>query len=182
MERFRARACQLHFLLVRHCLASACLPLSTDVHCRPAVERFTARVFKLPTSAFFPRHVALLSGLRALLAPHALRPHGHALAATAMAHLVERWPARGQARICPPKFTHHRMRDGSQNPGRPRLSVNLGPRIVQGGVLDFFRSLRLTKHQRLVDVRCARTRMRRRWLSEHTGRGDGPRRARCKHL
>ena len=119
--------------------------LSTDVHCRPAVERFTARVFKLPSAAFFPRHVALLSGLRALLAPDALRPHGHALAATATAHLVERWPARGQARTCLSKFTHHRMRDGNQNPGCRRLSVNLGHRIIQGVVLEPFQILRLTK-------------------------------------
>lgn len=111
-------ACLSAPLPARPPLPRVCVPsLSTDVHCRPAVERFTARVFKLPTAAFFPRHFALLSGLRALLAPNALRPHGHALAATATAHLVERWPARGQARIYLFQFTHHRLRDGNQNPG-----------------------------------------------------------------
>ncbi len=65
---------------------------------RPAVERFTGRVFQLPAGAFFPRHAALLGGLRGLLAPGALRPHAHELAARARVHLAARWPERGQAR------------------------------------------------------------------------------------
>ena len=62
------------------------------------MERFTGRVFQLPAPAFFPRHAALLAGLRGLLAPGELRPHACALHQAACRHLTERWPARGEVR------------------------------------------------------------------------------------
>ena len=71
----------------------------TAATCRPAVERFTGRVFQLPAMTFFPRHAALLAGLRGLLAPAELRPHAGALHQAACRHLAERWPVRGEVRM-----------------------------------------------------------------------------------
>ena len=37
--------------------------------CRLAVERFTQRVFGLPSEDFFPQHMAMLDAVRGLLTP-----------------------------------------------------------------------------------------------------------------
>ena len=80
------------------------------------MERFTGRVFQLPTQAFFPRHAALLAGLRGLLAPGELRPHASALHQAARRHLTERWPARGEVRVW---VGLEGCCAGMQSPGKP---------------------------------------------------------------
>ncbi|KAG1666305.1 hypothetical protein FOA52_004786 [Chlamydomonas sp. UWO 241] len=50
-----------------------------DISFRPAVEQFTARVFGLPSSEFFPKHAQLLKDLRHLLVPAELEAHVQSL-------------------------------------------------------------------------------------------------------
>ena len=106
VPRIKGRACQLPADSGRALLRRTALPerkqvvsnfiIYTDARRRPAVERFTGRVFQLPAPAFFARHAALLAGLRGLLVPGELQPHARALHQAACRHLTERWPARGE--------------------------------------------------------------------------------------
>ncbi|KAK9838552.1 hypothetical protein WJX81_007055 [Elliptochloris bilobata] len=88
-----------YFLIRTRPKASFFSAPDADIVFRPAVERFTGRVFQLPAAKFFPRHVALLAGLRGLLAPGELVPHAHTLHNARRAHLAERSPAQGEVEL-----------------------------------------------------------------------------------
>ena len=66
---------------------------------RLAVERFTHRVFGLPSKDFFPQHMAMLDALRGLLTPQ----HMHGLAQVQLAAMRDAadtiLPAHGEVGI-----------------------------------------------------------------------------------
>ena len=82
---------------------------------RLAVERFTQRVFKLPSKDFFPQHMALLDALRSLLHPGHLQELAD-IQLAAMRHEADAvLPAAGEVR-CAFHLLPEEHREGMMHP------------------------------------------------------------------
>lgn len=72
------------------------MPVNNPALCRPAIEHFTQRVFKLPSGQFFPKHTLMLSTLRKALVPAELAQHMQRLAALMLQRLQSKFVSSGK--------------------------------------------------------------------------------------